>query len=250
MWQTLQLFGLPFLSVTAGEIPGNGIDDDGDGYVDNVFGINTITGSGDPMDDAGHGTHVAGTIGAAANDINGHVGVAWNVKLMACKFLPGANGGRNGDVIKCIDFAVSKGARILNNSWGGGGPSQALFDAIARARDRGVLFVAAAGNGGEDGVADNNDAAPHYPSSYAVDNIISVAALDRRDQLTSFSNYGLSSVHLGAPCGNCTTKTAPEPDTGKLGEGNRLRAPATWTSASREAFRFIHPSFSPRSPRA
>ncbi len=182
-----------------GEIPGNGIDDDGDGYVDNVFGINAITGSGDPLDDNGHGTHVAGTIGAVANDANGHVGVAWNVKLMACKFLGGANGGKTSDAIKCIDFAVSKGARILNNSWGGGGPTQALFEAIARARDRGVLFVAAAGNGGDDGVADNNDALPHYPSSYAVDNIISVAALDRRDQLTSFSNYGLGSVHLGAP---------------------------------------------------
>lgn len=177
-----------------GEIPGNGIDDDGDGYVDNVFGINAITDSGDPMDDNGHGTHVAGTIGAVANDANGHVGVAWNVKLMGCKFLGGANGGKTSDAIKCIEFAVSKGARILNNSWGGGGPTQALFDAIARARDRGVLFLAAAGNDGTD-----NDQTPHYPSNYNVDNIISVAALDRRDALAGFSCFGRNTVHVGAP---------------------------------------------------
>ncbi len=177
-----------------GEIPGNGIDDDGDGYVDNVFGINAITDSGDPMDDNGHGTHVAGTIGAVANDSNGHVGVSWNVKLMACKFLPGVGTGKTFDAIKCIEFAVSKGARVLNNSWGGGSSSQALFDAIARARDRGVLFVAAAGNDGTD-----NDQIPHYPSNYNLDNIISVAALDRRDVLAGFSCFGRNTVHVGAP---------------------------------------------------
>lgn len=177
-----------------GEIPGNGIDDDGDGYVDNVFGINAVSGSGDPMDDGGHGTHVAGTIGAVANEANSHVGVAWNVKLMACKFLPEVGGGKTSDAIKCIEFAVSKGARILNNSWGGGWPSQALFDAIARARDRGVLFVAAAGNDGND-----NDQEATYPSNYNVDNIISVAALDRRNQIADFSNFGRNTVHVGAP---------------------------------------------------
>ncbi len=177
-----------------GEIPNNGVDDDQDGYVDNVYGINAINGSGDPMDDQGHGTHVAGTIGAAANDGNPHVGVAWRVKLIGCKFLPAQGGGKTSDAIKCIDFAVSKGARILNNSWGGGPFNQATFDAIARARDRGVLFVAAAGND-----ANNNDSSPSYPSGYDLDNIISVAAIDRHNQLADFSNYGASTVDIAAP---------------------------------------------------
>ncbi len=181
-----------------GEIPGNGIDDDHDGYVDNVFGINAITGSGDPMDVGGHGTHCAGTIGAASNGSGQHVGVAWHVRLMGCKFL-GAAGGATSDAIKCINFAVSKGARILSASWGGGPFEQSLLNAIAAARDRGVLFIAAAGNGGPDKIGDNNDVVATYPANYAVDNIISVAAIDRQDKLGAFSNYGSTSVHIGAP---------------------------------------------------
>ncbi len=177
-----------------GEIPGNGIDDDNDGYVDNVFGINAITGSGDPMDDEGHGTHVAGTIGATANDGNQHVGVAWNVRLMACKFLGGSNGGKTSDEIKCIDFAVSKGARIINASYRGYGYRQSQHEAIARAHNEGVLFVAAAANDAKD-----NDVYFAYPASLPENNVISVAALDRRDTLASFSNYGANSVDVGAP---------------------------------------------------
>lgn len=176
------------------EIPGNGIDDDENGYVDDVFGIDATTDTGDPMDTDDHGTHVAGTIGAAANDGNPHVGVAWNVRLMACKFIGDLGFGSTSDAIECIDYAVAHGAKILNNSWGGGGFSQALFDSIQRARDAGVLFVAAAGNDGTD-----NDQFPHYPSNYQLDNIISVAALDRTDRLAYFSNYGQETVHLGAP---------------------------------------------------
>ena len=182
-----------------GEIAGNGFDDDGDGYVDNVYGINAVTDSGDPMDDNDHGTHCAGTIGAAANSGGPHVGVAWNVRLMACKFLDANGSGNTSDAIECINFAVANGARVLNNSWGGGPFQQALFDAIVSARDQGVLFVAAAGNGGADGIGDNNDLDPSYPASYSVDNIISVAALDRANQLADFSNFGQNSVHLGAP---------------------------------------------------
>ncbi len=177
-----------------GEIPGNGIDDDGDGIIDDVYGINAITGSGDPMDDNGHGTHVSGTIGAAANDGHPHVGVAWNVQIMACKFLADDGFGSLSDAIQCINFAVKKGARILNNSWGGGPFTQSLFDAIANARKAGVLFVAAAGNDGVD-----NDRQPHYPASYELDNIISVAALDRFDKIADFSDFGRTSVHIGAP---------------------------------------------------
>ncbi|MBC8002902.1 MAG: S8 family serine peptidase, partial [Opitutaceae bacterium] len=177
-----------------GEIPANGIDDDGDGFVDNIFGINSIVSSGDPMDDNDHGTHVAGTIGAAANNGNPHVGVAWNVRLMACKFLDNNGSGAISDAIECVNFAVQKGAKILNNSWGGGGYSQGLFDAIAAARNQGVLFVAAAGNSGA-----NNDFAASYPSTYDLDNIVAVAAVDRFDALANFSNFGSNTVHLAAP---------------------------------------------------
>ncbi len=179
--------------VNSQEIPGNGLDDDSDGYVDNIYGINAATNSGDPRDDMGHGTHVAGTIGAAANNGNGHVGVAWNVRLMACKFLtPG--GGSTADAIQCIDFAVLKGAQISNNSWGGGGYSKALLDTIQAAGDLGHLFIAAAGNSSND-----NDASPAYPASYPLGNILSVAALDRNDLLADFSNYGATTVDIGAP---------------------------------------------------
>ncbi|MBI4327435.1 MAG: S8 family serine peptidase, partial [Chloroflexi bacterium] len=163
-----------------GEIPANQIDDDNNGYVDDVFGINAIDGvpaPGDPMDDIGHGTHVAGTIGAAANNGQPHVGVAWKVQLMACKFL-GTAGGLTSDAIECIGYAVRHRARIMNNSWGGYGYSQALFDSIAAARANGILFVAAAGN-----EANDNDIIPAYPASYQLDNIVAVAAVDRYDNL-------------------------------------------------------------------
>ena len=183
------------LWVNSGEIPNNQIDDDGDGYVDDVHGINAITGSGYPGDDNGHGTFCAGIIGAAANDGNPMVGVTWNVRLMACKCLDLSGGGTISDSITCIDYAVAKGARILNNSYGRQGNfSQAEYDAIAAAGQQGVLFVASAGND-----STNNDTTPSYPCSYALDNIISVAAIDRTGAQASFSNYGSKTVHLGAP---------------------------------------------------
>ena len=179
--------------VNPGEIAGNGIDDDGDGYVDDVHGIDAIAGTGDPIDNVGHGTHCAGTIGAAANDGNPIVGVAWNVRLMACKFMD-SSGGAASDMIKCVEYAVSKGARILSNSYGSSSYSQAQYDAIAAAGQQGALFVVAAGN-----EFTNNDGTPCYPSGYALDNIISVAAIDRTGGQASFSNYGSKTVHLGAP---------------------------------------------------
>jgi subtilisin family serine protease len=172
-----------------GEIPGNGLDDDGDGYIDNVYGINAINGSGDPMDDGAHGSHVAGTICAAANDGNPHVGVAWDVRLMACRFIDDG-AGVVSDAIECIKFAVGKGARIINASWGL--PfCAALRDVIAAAGQNGVLFVAAAGNDGS--------AAASYPASYPLDNIISVAAHDSTNDLATFSSYGTNNVDLAAP---------------------------------------------------
>ncbi|MCP5153064.1 MAG: S8 family serine peptidase [Ectothiorhodospiraceae bacterium] len=180
--------------VNPGEIAGNGIDDDGNGYVDDVHGINAITGSGNPMDDNDHGTHVAGTIAASAFDAGRHVGVAFGSRVMALKFLSATGSGSTSDAITCIEYALSKGVDILNNSWGGGGYSQALADAISAANDAGVLFVAAAGNSASD-----NDRTPHYPSSYEFPNVVAVAAIDRNGSLASFSSYGATSVDLAAP---------------------------------------------------
>lgn len=203
----------------------NGIDDDANGYIDDVFGINAITGvtnalNGNPMDDNDHGTHCAGTIGAAANDGNSHVGVTWKVRLMACKFLTSGGFGRTSDAIKCIDYAVAKGAKVLNNSWGGGAFSQGLFDSINNARSKGVLFVAAAGNDAED-----NDQSPHYPSNYNLNNVLSVAALTRADQLASFSNFGRNTVHLGAPGQTIYSSTATSDTSYANFSGTSMAAP-------------------------
>ena len=183
--------------VNPGEIAGNGADEDGNGYIDDVHGLNAILDSGDPFDDHDHGTHVAGTIAAAANDENGHVGVAWKVKIMALKFIRNAEQGGYGltsDAIQCLQYAVSKGVKLSNNSWGGGPFEQTLFDAIQQARDKGHLFIAAAGNDSAD-----TDLDPAFPADYELDNVISVAAIDRKDKLASFSNYGRNTVDLGAP---------------------------------------------------
>lgn len=176
------------------EVANNGIDDDSNGYIDDIHGINAITRSGNPMDDNNHGTHCAGTIGAVANGGGPHVGVAWNVQIMALKFLDASGSGSLSDAIAGIDYAVSKGANILSNSWGGGGYSQALYDAIERANAADILFVAAAGNH-----QGNNDQSPNYPSNYENANVIAVAALDRSDALASFSCFGANTVDIGAP---------------------------------------------------
>jgi len=180
-----------------------GVDDDSNGYVDDIYGINAITGSGDPMDDQGHGTHCAGTIGAVGNNAVGVVGVNWDVEIMGLKFLDSTGSGSISDAIECMEYVLNmhtKGVniRLTSNSWGGGGYSQAAYDAISALRDEGILFIAAAGNDSSD-----NDASPHYPSSYDLYNIIAVAATDHNDELASFptwgSNYGLTSVDVTAP---------------------------------------------------
>ena len=202
------------------EVPGNGVDDDGDGFVDDVFGINAITGTGDPFDDNNHGTHVSGTIGAAANDGHPHVGVTWHVRLMGCKFLSAQGFGALSDAITCIDYAVNKGAKIMNNSWGGGPFTQSLFDAINRARQKGVLFVVAAQNSGL-----NNDLFAAYPANYQLDNIIAVAAIDRNDQLADFSNFGQATVHLGAPGVDIFSSTAGSDSDYQLFDGTSMATP-------------------------
>ncbi len=176
------------------EIPGNNIDDDGNGLIDDVRGYDFVNSDGDPMDDQGHGTHCAGTIGAVGNNGAGVAGVNWNVKIMALKFLAANGSGTTADAVKCIDYAVKMGAKISNNSWGGGGYSQALYDSIAAARDAKHLFIAAAGNDGQ-----NTDTSPNYPSCYDLDNIISVAAVDDKGMLAGFSNFGTKTVDVAAP---------------------------------------------------
>lgn len=174
-----------------------GVDDDNNGIVDDVYGANFVDENkptGNPLDDHGHGTHCAGTIGGVGDDGKGIVGVAWNVKIIGVKFLSASGSGSLEGALKSIDYATKMGARIMSNSWGGGGYSETLKQAIERANSAGALFVAAAGNESND-----NDANPSYPASYEVPNVISVAAIDNRGQIASFSNYGKKSVHVGAP---------------------------------------------------
>ena len=185
--------------VNPGEIPGDGIDNDNNGYVDDIHGINAIVDSGDPMDDNGHGTHVAGTIGAVGNNSEGVVGVNQEVSIIGCKFLSASGSGSTADALKCIDYMVGLrnngvNVRVLNNSWGGGGFNQSMFDAISSSEEAGIMFVAAAGNDALD-----NDVTPHYPSSYEHDSVVSVASTTHTDAMSSFSQWGLTSVDLGAP---------------------------------------------------
>ncbi len=181
------------------EIPANGLDDDANGYVDDVHGINAINGSGNPLDDNDHGTHCAGTIGGVGDNGIGVAGVCWRVRIMALKFLDAGGSGDTSDAITCVDYAARQGARVLNNSWGGGGYSQALKDAIDAAGASGLVFCAAAGNSGID-----TDASPHYPSAYESPAILAVMATDQFDARVNISgwwasNYGRNTVDLAAP---------------------------------------------------
>ena len=182
--------------VNTDEVPGNGLDDDRNGYVDDVNGYDFAhddAGVYDAADGDDHGTHVAGTIAAEGNNGTGVTGVNWRASIMVCKFM-GANGGYTSDAVEAINYAVNNGAKISNNSWGGGGSSLTLQQAISRADSAGHLLVAAAGNSGS-----NNDTTPSYPASYNNPNIISVAATSDRDALASFSNFGATTVDLAAP---------------------------------------------------
>ncbi len=179
-----------------------GIDDDGNGYIDDIYGYDFAYYEGDPIDDNGHGSHVSGTIGAVSNNGVGVAGVCWNVKIMALKFLFSGGSGYTSDAISCVQYATLMGARVMSNSWGGGGYSSALEDAIRAAGDAGILFIASAGNGW----GNSNDVYPHYPSSYELDNVIAVLSTDHYDQLSQHSNHGLTSVDLGAPGGDSDNK--------------------------------------------
>ncbi len=182
--------------VNTKEIAGNGKDDDRNGYVDDVYGYNFVSNTGDPKDDQSHGTHCAGTIAGRGNNGNGVAGVNWQAKIMALKFLSATGGGSMSGAIAALQYAVKMGAKLSSNSWGCTNCfSQALSDAIKVAGNSGHLFVAAAGNHGKD----NDGSQISYPSSYDLDNIVAVAASDHTDNLASFSGYGLKSVDLAAP---------------------------------------------------
>lgn len=170
-----------------------GVDDDGNGYIDDIYGYDFFNGTGQIIDDVGHGTHVAGTIGAVGNNNIGVTGVNWNVRLMALK-IGGTSGIPHSAAIEGIQYAIQNGARVMNHSWGGYYYDQALYDAIVASRDAGVVFVAAAGN-----EYNNNDTMPAYPASYDIENIISVLATEHNDRKAVFSNWGARTVDLGAP---------------------------------------------------
>lgn len=187
----------PNMWTNPGEIPGNGIDDEGNGYVDDVHGYDTANNDGDPLDDNGHGTHVAGILGAQSNNAVGVAGTSWNVSIMAIKVFGASGTGTTVDILEAMQYLAQSPARIANNSWGGNHAfDQAEYDAIA-AIDK--LFVCAAGNGGADGVGDDNESAPYYPASYDLSNILAVGASTGADGAAAFSNYGAASVDVFAP---------------------------------------------------
>ncbi|MFH1219249.1 MAG: choice-of-anchor D domain-containing protein [Candidatus Eisenbacteria bacterium] len=181
----------------------NGVDDDGNGFIDDIHGWDFVNGDNNPMDDHGHGSHCSGTIGAVGDNGVGVTGVNWTVRIAAIKFLDAGGSGSNADAVLAIQYATTIGVKIMSNSWGGGSYSQAMYDAIQAAYSAGILFMAAAGNDGAD-----NDVYPHYPSSYDLPNVVAVAATDNNDNLAYFSCYGLTSVDLGAP-GVDILSTAP-----------------------------------------
>lgn len=182
-----------------GEIAGNNIDDDANGYIDDIYGVDIRNNDSDPMDDQGHGSHVAGTIGAKGNNGSGVAGVNWNVKIMALKTFGYDGSGYTSDAVTAYEYLIDmkqhgQNVKVVNNSWGGGDFLQPLFDAIVLAGQNGILTVCAAGNNSQD-----NDVTPFYPASYNTVYVISVAATTRKDNMASFSHYGLTSVDLGAP---------------------------------------------------
>ncbi len=186
--------------VNPGEIPGNLIDDDGNGYIDDIHGINAISNDGDPHEGNGHGSHCAGIIGAVGNNATGVVGVNWTCSIMGLRFISNTGSGTTANAIECINYAVNMktnygiNLRVLSNSWGGAPYEQVLFDAIYTTYEAGILFVVAAGNNGR-----NTDTNPFYPACYDIPNIMSIANTNHNDGLNSGSNYGLTSVDLGAP---------------------------------------------------
>jgi subtilisin family serine protease len=232
------------------EIPGDGLDNDGNGVVDDVFGFDATTDGGDPMDRNGHGTHCAGTIGALGNNAAGVAGVAWRVRIMAVRISDESGAGSVHSAVKGIDYASRNGAKVINASWGLplGTPrstAQPLFEAMARAGASGAVVVAAAGND----CGNDNDQSAHYPSSFAdphdrggqLGNVISVAAIDIREDMSSFSNVGKRSVLIAAPGGhgtgpNCLATDNEEDILSTMSAVNQWSAPSVILDGGKYAY--------------
>ena len=202
----------------------NGRDDDGNGYVDDIHGIDCVSGSGDPADDNGHGTHVAGTVGAVGNNARGVSGVAWHTQIMALKVLDSTGGGWYSDAVECIDYALAMKARgvnvrVMNASWGAPAFDQTLMDAFHAAQDAGILTSVAAGN---DGANHGAAGAKFYPASFNLDGLIAVAATTDTGALATFSDYG-GDVEIAAP-GQFILSTLPGNQYGYL-SGTSMASP-------------------------
>jgi serine protease len=182
----------------AADPPGGG-DEDGNGKVDDTRGWDFVEADAVPLDPNGHGTHVAGTIGATGDNATGVVGVNWEVSLMALRAADRNGALSAARVADAVAYACSKGARVVNGSFGGPSQSGTIFTALGLPACANTLFIFAAGNGGQDGIGDNNDASPQFPCNYALPRILCVAASDRSDAKTRFSNFGASTVDLAAP---------------------------------------------------
>jgi subtilisin family serine protease len=182
------------MDINQAELKGmTGVDDDGNGFVDDIYGYDFAYNDGDPMDGGGHGTHCAGVIGASHNG-QGTVGVMANVKIVGIKFLDDEGSGDEINAIKAIDYAIKRKVHVMSNSWGGEDRVQALEDAIVAANEAGIVFLAASGNDAAD-----NDKVKSFPANYDSPNLISVGSFDAWGEISDFSNYGLNSVHVLAP---------------------------------------------------
>ena len=200
-----------------GEIPGDGIDNDGNGVVDDIHGFNAAADSGDPLDDNDHGSHCAGSIAGNGNNSKGLYGVSQKGNLMGVKFLTARGGGTLADAIESVLYATKMGARVTSNSWGGGGFNQALYDAF---KSSPAMHIIAAGN-----ESNNNDARPAYPATFDLPNVISVAATDHNDGIARFSNYGATTVDLGAPGVDILSSTSGGPKEYKSFSGTSMATP-------------------------
>ena len=200
-----------------GEIPGDGIDNDNNGVIDDVHGFNAAADSGDPLDDNDHGSHCAGSIAGNGNNPKGLYGVSQKANIMGVKFLTARGGGTLADAIESVLYATKMGARVTSNSWGGGGFNQALYDAF---KSSPAMHIIAAGN-----ESNNNDARPAYPATFDLPNVISVAATDHNDGIARFSNYGATTVDLGAPGVDILSSTSGASNEYKSFSGTSMATP-------------------------